>query len=170
MARKVRYLPPFGRGRQMWKNPLKPKPVEPVGGIEVVESVKEKPLTAQAQPAPKHVGNIDVVNAPGLVDKDVPTESTPKPEKVIEKVVEPESETKTEPTLIRVRAHEEDGTFTADDPSTPDVDEAFIDSGPVSYDKKTKKELLALADEMGLKGLSMADTKKSIVATITAAE
>lgn len=145
----------------MWKNPLKPKPVEP---IDVVE---EKPPVTKAQPTPEPV------------EEETPTDSTPDPipdpvkttsEEVVKEVVGPESETETDPTPVRVRAHEEDGTFTADDPSTPDVDEAFVDGGPVSYDKKTKKELLKIAGEMGLGDLSMADTKKSILATITAAE
>tara|TARA_R110002167_G_scaffold20078_6_gene73924 strand:+ start:1245 stop:1478 length:234 start_codon:yes stop_codon:yes gene_type:complete len=44
----------------------------------------------------------------------------------------------------KVRAHEEDGTFTADDPATPDVNEAFVEAAPAarSYHPKTVTEPL----------------------------
>lgn len=45
-----------------------------------------------------------------------------------------------------VRAREDDGTFIADDPSTPDVNEAYVDNAP-----PTRKELKEKADELGIK-------------------
>jgi hypothetical protein len=45
-----------------------------------------------------------------------------------------------------VRAREDDGTYRGDDPSTPDVNEAYADNAP-----PTRKELKEKADELGIK-------------------
>lgn len=46
----------------------------------------------------------------------------------------------------RLRAREEDGQYKADDPSTPDVNEAYV-----SDDAPTRGEMEAKANELGIK-------------------
>lgn len=45
--------------------------------------------------------------------------------------------------MARKRAHNEDGTFVADNPATPDVNEAFVDSQP----EPAKVELQTITEE-----------------------
>jgi len=68
-----------------------------------------------------------------------------------------------------VRARDEDGQFKADDPATPDVNEAYEGGKPVApsfSDKMTKSQLLGVAKKMGVKGLSMDDRKGEILAAL----
>ena len=45
----------------------------------------------------------------------------------------------TKPKAKAKRAHEKDGQFSADDPSTPEKNEAFVDSKPPAEKKSRRK-------------------------------
>lgn len=81
------------------------------------------------------------------------------------------------------RAREPDGTFKADDPSTPDVDEAWVDGEGLETEMETeekpepsvwnskmrKAKLLNVAEFYGL-SLTMDETKKEIIKELKKAE
>lgn len=67
------------------------------------------------------------------------------------------------------QARDEEGQFLPDDPATPDVNEAFVDGVPIKpawSPTMNKKQLLSIASGKGVEGLSMADTKKTILAAL----
>jgi hypothetical protein len=68
-----------------------------------------------------------------------------------------------------VQAREETGRFAADNPETPEVNEAFEGGKPLKpkFDSKMKKvDLLGVAKELGIGGLSMDNTKAEILAAL----
>jgi hypothetical protein len=72
-----------------------------------------------------------------------------------------------------VRARDKVGQFVADDPATPEVNEAFVGGKPLKSDwddTMTKAELLDVATEKGIEGLTMGNTKKQILDALDEAE
>jgi hypothetical protein len=86
----------------------------------------------------------------------------PKAEAVEAETPTPKSEPAPEPK----RARDEDGQYKADDPGTPEVNEAYVGGEPkaLPFDRKmTKSQLLQIAKKMGIEGLSMEMRKSDIL-------
>lgn len=66
-----------------------------------------------------------------------------------------------------LRARDKSGKYKGDDPSTPDVNEAYVGGEappkPTWHPRMNKAELLSVAEEEGVGGLSMENTKAEIV-------
>jgi len=62
------------------------------------------------------------------------------------------------------RARATDGKLVGDNPATPEVDEAWKDgAGPEWTTKDNKAQLLKVAQDRGIEGLSMTNTKKELI-------
>jgi len=107
-TRPTRYLPPFARMRELWRNP------------------PGRPQVPEPEP-----------------------ESSPEPGK-------------------RVRARTKKGTFKADDPATPEINEAYEEESPKPMwnNRMTKAKLLEVAVKMGIEDLTMDHLKKEILAAL----
>lgn len=126
------------------------RPISPKAKVQLADRAAKKAALAakpkvvkKAPPKPKPV-------------KAVKAEA-PKPPKVETALPEP------------VQAREDDGKFAADDPATPDVNEAFEGGKPLKpeySDRMKKAELLSVADDLGVENVSMENTKAEIIAAL----
>jgi hypothetical protein len=95
--------------------------------------------------------------------------AAPKPKKAAAPKPTPPKKVEAAPPAEPVRARNDEGHYVKDDPSTPEVNEAFEGGKPLAkaWDKKDKKaDLLTVAENGGLGGLSMDNTKAEIIAAL----
>ncbi len=184
------YKPPSSR---RMRRPLRktkvvaPAPPEPKVSVEEIQAIlDEEPEVA---PEPEVAHGLKLINLDEL-ETVLAEEGVPKLvvtidelEAVLAEEIELEVEVETSPSVETPpveaveeadpeQAREDDGTFAADDPETPEVNEAFVEGEPTkTWSKRDNKAvLLEVAAEGGLTDLTDENnTKAEIVAALEAA-
>lgn len=145
MARQNSFGPPSARMRSIKANIVRATPMPPRPEIP-------KPPKLETPKKPAHPPEQEPV-----------LRATSEPEVTHE----PVSEVAPEPVQEPERVREDDGRYAPDDPSTPDVNEAFVGGKAPSWSHKDRKaDLLVVVEKAGIEGLSMDNTKAELIAAL----